>query len=288
MTNHAMSNWENTVAPTCLVDGTDERACTNTGCTYKETRSVNKLGHALSEWYTTLDPTCTEIGTKERACTNAGCNHTETQVIEKLGHSFASEFTVDVEATCHSVGSKSKHCSRCDATSEATEIAKVEHVYDEGTVTVPATASAEGLKTFSCKNCDHTRTESIQKEAPKMTEQSVEEWKSWSKSDVAVFRSNASIEDFDVVKINGEVLPAEYYTIREGSTVIEIKGEYLKTLDNGDYTVEIISKTGSATSTLVINKPFISNPAVLIPTISVLCVAVAAFVVLFILRKKKG
>lgn len=43
-------------------------------------------------------------------------------VVEKLGHAWETEWTVDIEATTEHVGSKSHHCSRCDAKSDVTEI----------------------------------------------------------------------------------------------------------------------------------------------------------------------
>lgn len=43
-------------------------------------------------------------------------------VIDALGHDFAKDFTVDAEATCKNVGSKSRHCIRCDAKTDVTEI----------------------------------------------------------------------------------------------------------------------------------------------------------------------
>lgn len=43
-------------------------------------------------------------------------------MIDALGHDFAKDFTVDAEATCKNVGSKSRHCIRCDAKTDVTEI----------------------------------------------------------------------------------------------------------------------------------------------------------------------
>jgi hypothetical protein len=111
MTNHVMGEWTNVLAPNCNENGTDERVCTNDGCTYKETRVADKLGHAMGEWVITLEPTCIEVGTKRRDCTRDNCDHYELAIVDKLGHNFSGEFTVDVEATCTESGKESRHCS---------------------------------------------------------------------------------------------------------------------------------------------------------------------------------
>lgn len=44
-----------------------------------------------------------------------------------LGHAWATDFTIDTPATCTTVGSKSKHCTRCEEVSEVTEIPATGH-----------------------------------------------------------------------------------------------------------------------------------------------------------------
>lgn len=51
----------------------------------------------------------------------------EDTVITKLDHDFATEFTIDEEPSCTKRGSKSKHCSRCDAKTNVTAIGVTEH-----------------------------------------------------------------------------------------------------------------------------------------------------------------
>lgn len=43
------------------------------------------------------------------------------------GHKYAADWTTDVEATCAADGSKSKHCERCDAKSDITNIPATNH-----------------------------------------------------------------------------------------------------------------------------------------------------------------
>ncbi len=111
-----------------------------------------------------VEPTCTEKGYTGNTC----CKHCGTKLqsgtdIAALGHDFAKDFTVDTEATCKSVGSKSRHCIRCEEKTEITEIPKSDHAWDDGKITKEATVTEEGVKTYSCKKCDATKTETIPK-----------------------------------------------------------------------------------------------------------------------------
>jgi hypothetical protein len=71
------------------------------------------------------------------------------------------------------------------------------------------------------------------------------DWKIDSKESVS-FRSTASLEDFLEVRLNGEVVPRTGYLLKEGSTIVELTPTYLKSLEDGVYTLEIVSTTGTA------------------------------------------
>ena len=88
----------------------------------------------------------------------------DVQDIAALGHSFAP-FTVDVEPTCTAAGSKSRHCSRCDAKDEVTEIPAKDHSWGAWQVTKPATTNEEGLRECKCVACNEKKSEPI----PKLT-----------------------------------------------------------------------------------------------------------------------
>lgn len=66
---------------------------------------------------------CTTDGYIKSVCTICGKEKTEN-FKEALGHDFGSEWIVDVEPGYESQGSKSHHCSRCDAKSDITTIPK--------------------------------------------------------------------------------------------------------------------------------------------------------------------
>lgn len=62
------------------------------------------------------------------------------------------------------------------------------------------------------------------------------------------FRSNASIEKFKEVLLDGKVLDSQYYTVKEGSTIITLHPEFTKTLSEGQHTLIIVSTDGQATA----------------------------------------
>lgn len=67
------------------------------------------------------------------------------------------------------------------------------------------------------------------------------------------FCSNADYSKFESVKIDGNTVSSDCYTVTEGSTVITLKASYVKTLANGNHTIDIISNDGYATATFNVN-----------------------------------
>lgn len=57
-----------------------------------------------------------------------------------------------------------------------------------------------------------------------------------------ILKSNSPVGDFLRFLLNGKVVGPEHYTVTEGSTLIEIKPEFLNSLKSGTYTFEIQSK----------------------------------------------
>jgi hypothetical protein len=68
--------------------------------------------------------------------------------------------------------------------------------------------------------------------------------------------------------------------------VIEIKGEYLKNLENGEYQIEIVSASGVAESTLVAQKKPIANPILWIVVGSIAALAIVITAIVIACRKK--
>lgn len=68
------------------------------------------------KWKTAAPAGCTEPGAEQRACEK--CGHIEIRKTNPVGHEFAKEWTIDKAATKDSSGTMSRHCIRCDATTD--------------------------------------------------------------------------------------------------------------------------------------------------------------------------
>lgn len=111
------------------------------GYSAKLTLHIKEHIHNYNLWQTTVKPTCTEGGEMIRSCSVCGAE--ETKTIDALGHDYSEQWTVDEEADCVNDGSKSRHCSRCDAKTDVTVIEAKGHteVVDKA---VAATCTADG------------------------------------------------------------------------------------------------------------------------------------------------
>ena len=108
-----------TTTATCTEPGTTTTACQREGCTYKTMASTPALGH---DWETEIiSATCTEGGLVKKTC-KRDPSHVETVPSGPLGHDWEKDFTVDVQPTCETDGSKSRHCTRCDEKTDVTVV----------------------------------------------------------------------------------------------------------------------------------------------------------------------
>ena len=65
-------------------------------------------------------------------------------------------------------------------------------------------------------------------------------------------RGDGEIAKFQSVKVDGNVIDPSNYTVTEGSTIITLKADYLKTLSEGSHTFELVWTDGSATTNFTI------------------------------------
>ena len=87
--------------------------------------------------------------------------------------------------------------------------------------------------------------EPAQPEAPVIIKGAGGTWQKGS-NDGLSFTSDAEYADFLKVRVDGKDLDASNYTVKEGSTIVTLKAEYLNTLSVGRHTLEIESKNGIA------------------------------------------
>ena len=125
------------------------------------------------------------------------------------------------------------------------------HVYDEGKITTEPTAAKEGVKTFTCVHCKDSYTEPVAKIKPVIIDGMNGKFIR-NKSEELSFRSDAALADFLNVAVDGKVIDSKYYTTAEGSTIVRLSEEYLRTLSDGSHTLDIISLSGTASTTFTI------------------------------------
>ena len=85
-------------------------------------------------------------------------------------HDFVDEFTTDKQPTCIENGSKSRHCSRCDKTTDVTAINALGHnlIHHEAKA---ATCTAIGWEAYdTCSRCDYTTYKEIAAKGHKASE----------------------------------------------------------------------------------------------------------------------
>ena len=72
---------------------------------------------------------------------------------------------------------------------------------------------------------------------------------------VLSFRSTAPLDEFQEVQVNGQTIDPSNYTLEEGSTIVKLSHEYLKTLDVGGYELSVVSDNQTAKGNFTIAAP---------------------------------
>lgn len=79
------------------------------------------------------------------------------------------------------------------------------------------------------------------------------DWKKNTEETITI-RGNGDFSKFVGVKIDGNTIDAKNYTAKEGSTIITLTTDYLKTLSIGTHTFEIVWTDGSASTNFTVSK----------------------------------
>lgn len=209
---------------------------------------------------------------------------TQTIVVTDKAGNVSAEITVTVN-NGHTDGNKDHLCDICDATlsehsgGEATCVSKAVCEYcgeEYGEVDstnhnlekIPAkaaTVTETGNKEYwHCKDCgkyfaDEKGTNEISLDDTVISKLPPEIIKGKGQSIVAgekkalSFTSNAAFSDFVRVELDGKTLDEKNYTVKEGSTVVTLKADYVATLSAGEHTIGIVSTNGTATTTFTVN-----------------------------------
>ena len=169
----------------------------------------------------------------------------ENLIITKTGHRQSENWHSDEEN--HQYICTNEGCGKI--------LERRAHNFDYGTVTKQPgyDENRTGKKVYRCRDCGYEKARII----PVLTyrknykivngaSQTVTE----NSGEAVSFRSNCGIEKFVRLEIDEKLVDPENYILKEGSTIVELKPEYLSTLDVGKHGVSIVSQDGTANTTL--------------------------------------
>lgn len=122
------------------------------------------------------------------------------------------------------------------------------------TTTIKAIAVKSGMQDSSVGTFTYT----IQIPVPtpvsyKILDGANSDWKQNTEETITI-RGNGNFSKFVGVKIDGNTIDAKNYTAKEGSTIIILTTDYLKTLSIGTHTFEIVWTDGSASTNFTVSK----------------------------------
>lgn len=125
--------------------------------------------------------------------------------------------------------------------------------YTATTVSFPVTLEVSGSSAdlFGLLIEYKEAQEPAQPEASVIIEGANGTWQKGGKDGLS-FTSNAAFADFIKVQVDGKDLDASNYDVKEGSTIVTLKADYLNTLTAGRHTVSIVSANGTATAEFTI------------------------------------
>ena len=138
------------------------------------------------------------------------------------------------------------------------EIRGIQHDFDDWTVIKEPTVQEEGIEQRTCTVCSETEESPIDKLDPSVigytnTAGDGQKWTKGTKNTASFTFSRSeydetTFEHFTGIQIDGNDVPADKYSARAGSVIIELKPEYLETLSIGEHTLTAVFDDGSASA----------------------------------------
>ncbi|MDO5811606.1 MAG: GLUG motif-containing protein [Bacillota bacterium] len=161
---------------------------------------------------------------------------------------------------CEDCGLMYSDSNMTNSISEPIVIKATGHKFGNWQIVREATENQEGEKKRVCEVCKYEETEKISKLLPsseqvnyKILDGADSSWLQDTHKDL-VIRGNGEFSKFKCVKVDGTVVDAKNYTVSEGSTIVTLKEDYLKTLTAGKHTFEIVWNDGLASTTFTVVK----------------------------------
>lgn len=238
------------VAATCTTAGkTAGSHCLVCNTIIKAQEEIPATGHSFGKWEKVKAPTCMGRGSVKRACDI--CGYIEIKDIAANGHVWNTDYTVDKQPTCTETGSKSIRCRNCREVKDVKAIEASGHTLGDWIIDKPATVETAGIRHKECETCgailEKEEIKKLELPAYKIIDGAESTWTQNTNTDGSlVIRGDGAIANFKEVRVDGVVIDVKNYTVTEGSTIITLKTEYLKTLPAGKHTFEIAWIDGSA------------------------------------------
>ncbi|BDZ83714.1 hypothetical protein Lac2_18480 [Claveliimonas bilis] len=238
-TSKATVTGAQTKAPTCTEKGeTTYKATFEADWAMTQTKvlaDIPATGHSYGEpvWSWSEDgKTCTVTFTCEK-----DENHKESPKVTVTSAEKAPATCTEAGVTTYTATVKFNGKTYTD-TKDLTDIPATGHSYDNGKCTVCG-AIASDFKVIIAAGANGS-------------------WQKGTK-DGLTFTSNAAYKYFQKVQVDGKDLDASNYTVKEGSTIVTLKAEYLETLSVGKHTLSIVSDTGTATTEFTIKAAAVTD-----------------------------
>ena len=206
---HTYGAWSND-------DADHWQECTDAACTDKAGSVKDKAGHVYDD---AADTTCNVCG-YVRTVTPPAPVHT---------HTYGAWSNDDADHW--------QECTDAACTDKAGSVKdKAGHVYDDDADT-------------TCNVCGYVRTVTPPTITPdyKFLEGANGKWTKSSDKNLA-FRANGEFSKFTGVKVDGTKIDADKYTAVSGSTIVNLKKEYLETLSVGKHTLTVVYTDGECST----------------------------------------
>lgn len=226
---------------------------------HDHTSSLSKIDY--------LSPTCTKDGNiaywhctvcdkyfKDEGLTQEITK--EDTILKATGHKYTTtptwswnEDNIKAEATFVCLNDET-HKEVLEA--KVTSVTEDPTVDKEGKITYTATVTFEGKEYTDAK-------EVVLAKLPSITSGNNSSWNTNS-SDGLTFTSDAEFKDFLKVLVDDKEVDNKYYTVKEGSTIVTLSNDFLKTLSVGKHTLSIVSTNGTATANFTIEAASVTVP----------------------------
>ena len=268
---HTYGAWSND-------DADHWQECTDASCTDRAGSIKDKAGHVYDDAADTTCNVCGYVRTVTppapvhthtygawsnddtdhwQECTDASCTDKTGSVKDKAGHVYddAADTTCNVcgyvrtvtppaPVHTHTYGAWSnddtdhwQECTDASCTDKTGSVKdKAGHVYDDAADT-------------TCNVCGYVRTVTPPAITPdyKFLEGANGKWTKSSDKNLA-FRANGEFSKFTGVKVDGTKIDADKYTAVSGSTIVNLKKEYLETLSVGKHTLTVVYTDGECST----------------------------------------